>query len=1221
MKNDAENRLTAYKALNRGMFGRLLSRPLALSIIAAMPFGNAGLAFAEEVSDAASAQDSEAVSMTSESNTSSEYALAGEGSGQDVTIHFGEGEERAITIHVNPVDPVNPSEAEETPSDAYLEETEPETEPEEAKKEYSYEDNKVRVTATLEKPGAVPADAEFRVIEITPDISGYNYDAYLQALNEKEEGGFSYDSSNTVLLDIAFIVRDEKGHEIEYQPEEGSVDIRIEFKENQLSGDLNATSGAEVEWTHLPVSEEAKEGADTTAEVTEITADDISVEPIQAKTSVSDTDTADTTDTADFVLEHFSVVAATVRGDSNIGLKLSFVGIDGEPTAAPEMEGYLYAYISANYGQYTAIKRLDRSADGQSYEGTISSVFCRWPENKEISPVSGCAYDIRFFLSNTVYDGYGSPSAERLVSDDGVLIKGYYLDFPEDMSTVMAGHTYDAAVCKYDESIHVNVSYLDIDGSPLVVPANQNGYLYAYVQGNNGADSCVYRLQPEDGITYSAVLDGLMRKNYSELSEAAPFERNRDYTLKVFWSKKVYKSSDKPESSEYTELTDGMILDGSYLVRMQEGSSSAAGASDGSAQFSSVQVGDSRELSIRKLPEPGPENYSSILGNAVNYGIVCSRLTLNGDAQTNVAAKTAIFMNGQTGSDLINEGVRQTFVFAHVPEAFKIKGFDGYIRVPEDDVDKIIPLGSTSLTIDTNYTREQLEAEIESMLQWTEHQSTDLAGKTANAFVTYHTSAQRYDVDITDRAAGTYYVDLEGDALAALAQSGKFRIFKNDDQTIVFNIRSADTVTMREFQINGASSADYGTPNSSNKMDPKWNVPQTIVWNMPETSQADILGSVTGILLAPNGKICSWSTSSGWAIADSVSVESGEWHNVFQHVEEVEGTAVLHARKTVSGVSSKVSGFTFTLEHKQKYDKWETVSTVENVLGSITFDKLTYGAENFIDRNFVSSGMSGGNPYGVYLYRITESQGRFDSAGRSYWPDTHTYYVRIVVTKESRTIKHQQTQTYTDDTSTVYSVSNPEYFSDEACTQRLEGVSLLTFDNIPEGEKTSLTVRKVWKDGAGNAIGQDALKNLSATVVLYRGTEGSDVNRRPKPVPESEREDCQVTLSDNTGWSYTWNNLPSRNEKGENYIYYVRENEVSGFHAVYENEETFGLEHYGTRETADSELTITNYEKASYSLPATGGTGTRGIYLISLLLIALAGTGLITIRRRRERTR
>ena len=74
------------------MFGRLLSRLLALSIIAAMLFGNAGLAFAEEVSDAASAQTSEAVSMTSEGNTSSEYALAGEGSGQDVTIHFGEDE-------------------------------------------------------------------------------------------------------------------------------------------------------------------------------------------------------------------------------------------------------------------------------------------------------------------------------------------------------------------------------------------------------------------------------------------------------------------------------------------------------------------------------------------------------------------------------------------------------------------------------------------------------------------------------------------------------------------------------------------------------------------------------------------------------------------------------------------------------------------------------------------------------------------------------------------------------------------------------------------------------------------------------------------------------------------------------------------------------------------------------------------------------------------------
>ena len=49
-------------------------------------------------------------------------------------------------------------------------------------------------------------------------------------------------------------------------------------------------------------------------------------------------------------------------------------------------------------------------------------------------------------------------------------------------------------------------------------------------------------------------------------------------------------------------------------------------------------------------------------------------------------------------------------------------------------------------------------------------------------------------------------------------------------------------------------------------------------------------------------------------------------------------------------------------------------------------------------------------------------------------------------------------------------------------------------------------------------------------------------------------------------------------------------------------------------------VTITNHP-ISYNMPATGGEGTRMIYLLSVILIALAGAGLIMIRRRRGITR
>ena len=46
------------------------------------------------------------------------------------------------------------------------------------KRVYTYEDSKVKVTATLQYADAVPDDAVFKVTEITPDTKGYSYDTY-----------------------------------------------------------------------------------------------------------------------------------------------------------------------------------------------------------------------------------------------------------------------------------------------------------------------------------------------------------------------------------------------------------------------------------------------------------------------------------------------------------------------------------------------------------------------------------------------------------------------------------------------------------------------------------------------------------------------------------------------------------------------------------------------------------------------------------------------------------------------------------------------------------------------------------------------------------------------------------------------------------------------------------------------------------------------------------
>ncbi len=315
MKHRAKYRQTAHIVPRGGIFGTWLSKMMAVLIIAVLLCGNAGVGFAVELS-AESVQDS--------SNDST---------GQDVTIHFGDDEDRKIRIHIN--DGEEYSSEDETEAEVVAE-----PEFEEPRKEYVYEDSKVRVTATLETPGAVPAEAEFRVTEVTPDSDAYNYDAYMEALNDSaqtladelhpETGGqqgmkvtgLSYDESNTLLYDVAFIMQsyDEEGNiieggEYEYQPDEGSVDIRIEFKKGQLTDSLGISDEQDVTINHLPLSDEVKENNDTTANAMDISTDDISVEPIAAD-SVTLKDGG--MDQADFQMESFSVIAVSGHGQKTL---------------------------------------------------------------------------------------------------------------------------------------------------------------------------------------------------------------------------------------------------------------------------------------------------------------------------------------------------------------------------------------------------------------------------------------------------------------------------------------------------------------------------------------------------------------------------------------------------------------------------------------------------------------------------------------------------------------------------------------------------------------------------------------------------------------------------------------------------------------------------------------------------------------------------------------
>ncbi len=157
--------------------------------------------------------------------------------------------------------------------------------------EYRYEDEKVSIVAKLQKPGAIPEEAELQITQITSDTTGYNYNAYMSALNDNaetiasdagQEEATTYDDSNTLMYDIAFMYEGE-----EIQPAEGAVSISLEFKNNQLTNDLSVYTEEDVTVVHLPIKEEVKEQSEisSTSEATNITSGDIEVKTLTDATT------------------------------------------------------------------------------------------------------------------------------------------------------------------------------------------------------------------------------------------------------------------------------------------------------------------------------------------------------------------------------------------------------------------------------------------------------------------------------------------------------------------------------------------------------------------------------------------------------------------------------------------------------------------------------------------------------------------------------------------------------------------------------------------------------------------------------------------------------------------------------------------------------------------------------------------------------------------------
>ena len=280
------------------------------------------------------------------------------------------------------------------------------------KRSYHYEDSNITVNAELEDPTAIPDEAEFKVTQITSNTAGYNYDAYMEALNEdaasdtnaksvnadskdsedsdETESTDAYTSDNTLLYDMAFIytvdVQNEDGNiskkEVEVQPAEGAVTINVEFKKNQLSNEIGAEVNDDVTVGHLPLKDSVKEDLSTTEEATNISANDIDVDKMtDATVSVEN-------QTVTFDAENFSVYY--FQNNNGVNRKYIWKGT----------RNFSFDEIANKIGDLSDYAIVANELDtGDHIEGNVR--VGTWSGN--ISNGSKLNQDIRF-TTNTTYD-------------------------------------------------------------------------------------------------------------------------------------------------------------------------------------------------------------------------------------------------------------------------------------------------------------------------------------------------------------------------------------------------------------------------------------------------------------------------------------------------------------------------------------------------------------------------------------------------------------------------------------------------------------------------------------------------------------------------------------------------------------------------------------------------------------------------------------------------
>ena len=497
---------------------------------------------------------------------------------------------------------------------------------------------------------------------------------------------------------------------------------------------------------------------------------------------------------------------------------------------------------------------------------------------------------------------------------------------------------------------------------------------------------------------------------------------------------------------------------------------------------------------------PGtPQNYWSILGNAIYYGVTANTINKDAHMDTNFATKyftgsgnvTAGAYTGNNG-DANNGGV---YVIADMSSdsSLKIDGKNSDVWCTDAIKDRL-SLEVNGKGQKTIFAKGALEVYVDRLIASVSKVSASMADEVSYQVKNQNEVMNQAEIDISERPEGTYYID--GDWLNDISE-GALRIKKKSDQTIVFNYKGT-SVNLKRFEI-WDTDRESGYMQSTTSSASADQYARTVVFNMPNATDVTFASGMFGIFLAPKATVHGLGgTSSGWLVVDTLDKNGSEWHCVWSDMPDsshIPVPAQLTAIKTVNGDRpGDDEKFRFKLEiYNKEWRKWAQVEILPNKGNFVTFTSMTFRAD------------------GQYYYRISE-YGEVDG----YIKDDTVYIAVITVSSDS--------QISGDTTITSYKIDSVKYYRASDLEEVTEDnlVPAAAFDNTrQEEEKIETSVCKEWDD----ADNQDGKRPQSILVQLY-------ANGQKLGEP--------VVLSEGNGWSYGWSDLPVKQD-GQTVVYSVKE--------------------------------------------------------------------------------